>query len=223
MPLNQAYKLQRKDILEVVPTDAKTILDVGCSIGSLGRAIKERQSCEVTGLELNAESGDVASHFLDKVIIGNVDEIDLTHYKIPKRYFDCIIYGDVLEHCLNPWQIVQTHKDYLKDNGTVIVSFPNVRHYTLIFNLLKGDFPYRERGLHDKSHIRWFTKKTMMRLLSEANYSGKIVKRQYRLVENNIYSNFATRANYLAPYVANLLYPFRDFFVFQYIIICKKH
>lgn len=208
-------------MLKYIPKEVRRVLDVGCSIGSLGKALKARQPVYVVGIEIDSKAANIASNILDKVIIGNADTIDLSKHDIPKKYFDCIIYSDVLEHCMDPWQIVKMHKKFLSDEGVIIVSIPNIRHYTVIFNLLKGDFPYRYRGLHDRTHLRWFTKKTAIELFKNNNYEVSIVQRKYRIIEKNINTKFASYANFIAKYIATVLYPFREFFVFQYILFCR--
>lgn len=97
---------------------------------------------------------------IDKVIVGNIERINLTDYFTP-NYFYCIIFADVLEHLKNPWTVLKGTTNFLTDSGFVIISFPNVRHYTTIINLVKGYWPYRERGIHDKTHLRFFTFKNI--------------------------------------------------------------
>jgi 2-polyprenyl-3-methyl-5-hydroxy-6-metoxy-1,4-benzoquinol methylase len=220
-PINPSYTVLRTDILRYIPDNAKRILDVGCSVGSLGKALKKSRQVEIVGIEADQQAAKICSRWLDKVIVGSADDVDLAEHNIPEKYFDCIVYGDVLEHCIDPWSVVEKHRSFLSDEGTIIASIPNVRHYTLIFNLLKGDFPYRNRGLQDKTHLRWFTRRTMVRLFRQNNYNVRIVQRNYRIIEKGINTSFARYANFAAKYLASILYPLRDFLVFQYILECK--
>lgn len=219
--INPSYTILREDLLRYIPKNSKRVLDVGCSIGTLGKALKEMGVQEVVGIEIDPTAASIASRWLDKVITGSADNIDLSEYSFPKKYFDCIVYGDILEHCIDPWTIVRDHKRYLSDKGVIIVSIPNIRHFTVIFNLLLGDFPYRERGIQDKTHLRWFTKKTLIQMFKENGYDVRILQRNYRLCDKNINTHFAKLANSVAKYVANIFYPFREFFVFQYILECR--
>jgi hypothetical protein len=114
------------------------------------------------------------------------------------------------------------YQDFLSETGVVVASIPNVGHYTVLLNILGGNFPYRERGLHDKTHLRWFTKKTIVELFTHNQYDVTIVQRNYRLVEKNINTKAAGYLNLIAKYIALILYPIRDMFVFQYLVLCTK-
>ena len=96
---------------------------------------------------------------IDKVIVGNIERINLTDYFTP-YYFYCIIFADVLEHLKDPWTVLKGTINFF-DSGFVIISILNIRYYTTIINLVKGYWPYRERGLHDKTHLRFFTFKNI--------------------------------------------------------------
>jgi 2-polyprenyl-3-methyl-5-hydroxy-6-metoxy-1,4-benzoquinol methylase len=150
---------------------------LGCSTGILGKALKERQQAYVVGIEINPKAAMIARNVLDKVIVENVDTANLYEYNIQKDFIDFIVYGDVLEHCIDPWKVVKMHRDFLNEKGVVVASIPNVGHYTVLLNILGGNFPYRERGLHDKTHLRWFTKNTIVELFRNNYYDVTIVQR----------------------------------------------
>ena len=180
---NPSYVGERNDILKLVPTNAVKILDVGCSEGILGKRLKERNNAEVVGIEIDENMASFAKQKIDKVIISNVDEINLKKY-LKSNYFDCIIFADILEHLRNPWKIVENVKPFLNNDGVVIVSIPNIRHYTTIFNLLvKGVWSYNDRGIHDKNHLRFFTFKTIKEMFRVAGFKVVNVKRNYRIIE----------------------------------------
>ena len=153
------YSYSRPEIQALIPSSAKKILDIGCGTGELGKALKERQDCEVTGVEIVPEVADKARENLDKVIVGDIEEIidDL-----PENYYDVVIFADVLEHLKNPWKILSQIKTRINAQSIVIISIPNVRHWSVIKDLLEGRWDYQEAGILDKTHLRFFTK----------NYSG---------------------------------------------------
>jgi 2-polyprenyl-3-methyl-5-hydroxy-6-metoxy-1,4-benzoquinol methylase len=106
----------------------------------------------------------VAKEKIDRVIMEDIERINLIDYFQP-NYFDCIIFADVLEHLKDPWAILKNVTNFLTDNGFIITSIPNVRYYTIIFNFLfRGNCPYRERGIHDKNHLRFFTFKNIKKM-----------------------------------------------------------
>lgn len=211
---NLSYIGQRDDILNLIPNNVKKVLDIGCSTGSIGKQIKQRRYVEVVGIELNKKMAKIAKENLDKVIVGNIEKISLADYLKP-NYFDCIICADILEHLKNPWDVLKSITSFLNDEGTVIASIPNIRHYTTINNLLfRGYWPYRERGIHDKAHLRFFTLKNIREMFQNVGLKIIKIKRNYRIIEK------PHEFNRVAKYFGIL--PFKDFLTFQYLIIAKK-
>ncbi len=119
-------KDRREEFLSLVPLDAKKALDVGCGSGGLGSILREK-GIEVIGIENSEGLHKEASEKLKQVFLADIEK-----FQIPfsKGYFDCIIYGDVLEHLIEPLAVLKNHKEYLSDNGYVIASVPNVRYYS---------------------------------------------------------------------------------------------
>jgi len=211
---NTSYIGVRNDIISLVPTNAARILDIGCSIGINGKEIKKKnENAEVIGIEIDREMANEAEKNIDKVILGNIEQIKLTDY-FSIDFFDCIIFADVLEHLKEPWSVLKNAVKHLKPDGVVIISIPNIRHYTTIFNLIfRGYWPYRERGIHDKTHLRFFTLKNIHELLDTARLEIIHMKRNYRIFEKPHPKN--KYARFLAlPLI-------REFFVFQYIVVAK--
>ncbi len=163
------YENPRSDITGLIPANARHILDVGCGTGNLGAAIKNSRggSIEVVGIEINSEAASKAKAKLDRVIEGNVETAALP---FSNGYFDAIIYGDVLEHLIDPWGTLKKHREFLKDDGLVIASIPNVAHYRVIKMLKRREWRYQDAGILDSTHIRFFTIKSISRMFSEAGF-----------------------------------------------------
>ena len=213
--IQPAYTTKRNDISSLVPDTVKTVLDVGCSTGSLSKNLKSQRDIEVTGIEYNSEAGEIARQHLDKVFIGNLETLNLEEILTP-NYFDCIIFGDILEHLQDPWNILKSLLKFLKDDGVIITSLPNVRHYTTIFDLVvRGRWPYRSRGIHDRTHLRFFTRKNIQDLFNYAGLSIKEIRPIYRIREAH------HPMNSYSKYVS-LLPVGKDFFTFQYIVLGSK-
>ena len=212
---NLAYIGKRNDILSLIPQDAKKILDVGCSIGTLGEQIKQKiKSVEVMGIELDDQMAQIAQKKIDKVVIGNVEEIDFKDH-FSSNYFDCIIFADILEHLKNPWKVLKNISSFLNNGGVVIASIPNVRHYTTIISLaIKGYWPYRERGIHDKTHLRFFTLKNIKEMFQDAELKIVTIERNYRIIEK------PSKYNKYSKYFALLF--LKEFLAFQYLIVAKR-
>ncbi len=211
---NPSYIGSRRDIVSLVPYGSEKILDMGCSIGTLGQEIKQKFKAEVVGVELDDQMAQVAKEILDKVIVGDIDELNLEDCLLP-NYFDCIIFADILEHLKNPWSILRRSRSFLKDNGVIIASIPNIRHYDTIINLLfRGYWPYRERGIHDKTHLRFFTLKNIKEMFKDVGLEIIRIERKYRIIERpHSYNRFSKY----------FIFPFlKEFLVFQYLIVSRK-
>lgn len=162
------YEGSRPEIQRLIPKNIKTFLDVGCAEGNLALAVKNTTKCETWGVEPVQEIALEAKGKLDKVIVATVEEsID----KMPENYFDCITFTDVLEHLVDPNKVLTEIKCKLSKDGTIVVSLPNVRFKKNISNLVfKKDWKYENEGILDRTHLRFFTKISMIRMFEEAGY-----------------------------------------------------
>jgi len=171
---DQYYDNYRPEMLAFLPTDVSKILDVGCSNGGFGKSIKENRDVEIWGIEPMNDPATKARSVLDKVIENNIES---AIKELPSNYFDVIYFNDVLEHLLDPYFVLETIKDKLKDGGVVISSIPNIRYFRNFFKLLfNKDFEYTLEGVMDKTHLRFFTTNSIKNMYSNAGYS--IIKHQ---------------------------------------------
>ncbi len=162
---NGYHNLLRREILELIPKTAASILDLGCGTGELGKAVKARQHCFYEGIELNKAAAEIASTHLDNVFQDNLNRFNPTQRN---RRYDCIILGDILEHLINPWEILEKFSAVLSAEGSIIASIPNVAHPWIISQLQKGLFRYDDTGILDKTHLRFFTKTSIFQMFYKA-------------------------------------------------------
>ena len=155
-------------MLEYVPSLCQKVLDVGCGAGSFGASIRKRTGCEVWGVESNAGSIQKAQQNIDKVFHGYFGpELDL-----PPGYFDCIVFNDVLEHMLDPAAALVLARALLSSGGCIVASIPNIGHFPTIWKLvIGGEWEYKEFGILDKTHLRFFTRLSIMRLFQGAGFA----------------------------------------------------
>lgn len=162
------YVHTRPELLAFVPGPIKTALDVGCGSGHFGRALKDKFNCEVWGIEPNENAALEAAKKIDKSI-NNIFLDELPELKDAK--FDIIFFNDVLEHLADPEIALQNCKKLLNPGGHIIASIPNMRWYPVILSLLRyKDFKYELAGVMDKTHLRFFTAKSMRRLFENEGY-----------------------------------------------------
>jgi 2-polyprenyl-3-methyl-5-hydroxy-6-metoxy-1,4-benzoquinol methylase len=153
-----AYTTPRPDVFAMVPASARAILDVGCSNGSLGASLRRASSGRlVFGVEIDPAFAAEARGRLDHVACADLNQWDWDGF-MPGQQFDCIIFADVLEHVIAPGSHLMAAQRRLSSGGCIVISLPNIRHLSSFHSIfLKGTFPQRERGIFDRTHLRWFT------------------------------------------------------------------
>lgn len=171
------YASDRLDIIEFIPRGVKRVLDVGCGYGNMGRRLREEFKAEVVGIEKEERALNIAKDNVDKLIIGDVETITLP---FKQGYFDCIVYGSILEHLRDPWKLLKNHAFYLRKGGSCVACLPNISHYSVIQNLLRDKWEYAPSGLLDDSHLRFFTFSGIEKMFRDAGYNIEEEKRFIR-------------------------------------------
>ena len=165
----------RADVLGLVPGGAGEILDLGCGGGALGQGLKAR-GARVTGVEKNPRAAAAARSRLDRVV-----EADLEGAELPfeEAEFDCILYCDILEHLRDPAALLASTRRFLRPGGRIVVSVPNVRFYPVIKELLfRGRWEYADAGVLDRTHLRFFTLRSIEDMLAGAGYRIERLERK---------------------------------------------
>ena len=160
-------------LARLVPADALRILEVGCGEGRLGARLKAlAPGREVYGIEREPAAAEAARRNLDRVFVLDVEREDPP---LEPRSLDVLLYGDVLEHLVDPLAVLRRHRAFLGPGGVVLTSVPNVQHHSVVAALLGGDFQYESAGLLDATHVRFFTWSTLFKLLLDAGFAPEIV------------------------------------------------
>lgn len=165
--VSEYFQEERHEMLKYIPQDAQIVLDVGCSSGTFGQSLKSSRNIEVWGVELDRDAALDASKKLDRVI-NDAFSPDLN---LPQKGFDCLVFNDVLEHLPDPWAALTYSKELLKDGGIVVASIPNVRYFNNAWEfLVKKNWEYADWGILDKTHLRFFTQKSILSLFEGLGY-----------------------------------------------------
>lgn len=162
------YECSRPEVQALVNPASRTILDVGCASGTLGAQVKEALGAEVWGVEIVEDIARQAEERLDRVLTGSIEDVLPL---LPDQYFDTVIFADVLEHLADPYSVVKRIKSKLSRNGEIVASIPNVRHWSVVKDLLEGRWDYQDAGILDRTHLRFFTRKSVIELFLDAGYS----------------------------------------------------
>ncbi|HEY7155279.1 MAG TPA: class I SAM-dependent methyltransferase [Gemmataceae bacterium] len=170
------YEQARPEVAALVPAECRRVLEVGCAGGELGRLLRSRGH-HVIGIELVPEMAEKARRWLDCVLTA---DIETDGFPFPPDSFDAIIFADVLEHLIDPWRVLREAVDVLAESGVVVASIPNVQNIDVLRRLLRGRWEYRERGILDRGHLRFFTLHTIRDLFAQAGLTLEHVGHRYR-------------------------------------------
>ena len=150
------------------------VLDLGAGPGILGRHLVEQLGCTVDGVEYQQAAVEQAAHWYRRLECVDLEQIDLAEY-FGDCHYEFIICADILEHLRWPANLLGQLPGLLAPNGQVLASVPNVAHAGLIAELLAGEFRYRPEGLLDETHLRFFTLRSLLRLLEEVGLQAVAV------------------------------------------------
>jgi 2-polyprenyl-3-methyl-5-hydroxy-6-metoxy-1,4-benzoquinol methylase len=210
-----AYTTPRPDVSGMVPSTAKMILDVGCSNGALGASLRSMVSGrQITGIDADPAMCREASTKLDRVITVDLDQFQWADV-FPEAIFDCIIFADVLEHLRDPLGHLKQAQCCLRPGGSLVISLPNIRHLSAAYSIFaRGTFPRRDRGIFDRTHLRWFTFRDAKKLVCDAGFRMEAITTSIRLGDRG--DGFLNRvARKLLSPVENIP-PVREFLGYQF-------
>ncbi len=209
------YSNIRLDLINLIDKKSQNlkVLEIGAAYGETLFYLKQNGiASELVGVDIFEDAKNKQNYKpLDQFIFGDIEKIDLPEYF---QHFDLILLADVLEHLFEPKSVLETLKKYLKEDGKIIISMPNIRYYSALYKIVfKGDFKYEESGIFDYTHVRFYCRKNIQELLETAGY--KVLKQESSII------------NYQGKSIAKLinlitLGIFEEFFSTQYFFVVKK-
>lgn len=169
----RSFQAERSDLANLVPEGIRSVLDVGCAMGGYAKTLKKlRPELTITGIELNPLMAEQARPHYNDLIVRPIEEVHLD------KKFDLVNCGDILEHLQDPWTMLKRLHALLCSDGYLVLSVPNVGHWTIVRGLLKGEFEYVPLGLLCIGHIRWFTESSLCQTLFETGFVPDEFQRQ---------------------------------------------
>lgn len=159
----------------------KRVLELGCATGYMSRVLRQR-GCQVVGIEIDAAAAVVAAAECERVIVGDLEQLDLAQ-ELGDDRFDVVVAADVLEHLREPGQLLAALRPFFRPGGYLVASLPNIAHGSVRLALLEGRFPYSETGLLDRTHLRFYTLESMITLFETAGYSLDHLERKEQAIE----------------------------------------
>ena len=195
--------------------NGKRVLEVGAGPGSITKILKGAGNCRVTGLEIDDSAIVKLKEFCEKVYKTDLNDPEWSDQLSEEEPFGVIVAADVLEHVYNPLAVLKAMADIAGSDGEVVISLPHVGHNAIIACLLSEDFDYRDWGLLDRTHIRFFGLKNMQQLFDDAGL--KIIDAQFVITppEN---SEFADKWNALSAEMRSALSSHKHGSVYQVVI-----
>lgn len=180
-PVDDIYHtVGRSELAQMFTNVPSLILDVGCSAGSNAALVKSRfPGSRAWGIEMNRDAAALARQKLDRVLHGRFEDFDLRREGIAHGTLDAVLLTDVLEHMYDPWDVMVKLRPYMSPTGQLVLSIPNVRNLWLMDELSKGNWTYDAAGLLDITHIRFFTRKEMLKFAEETGY--RVIQTRYSI------------------------------------------
>jgi 2-polyprenyl-3-methyl-5-hydroxy-6-metoxy-1,4-benzoquinol methylase len=209
----------RPEIQALLAPQGRRILDVGCAAGCLGSALKGQGAAFVAGIEASRESAVQARAVLDLVVEG---DLQTSQFPFAPASFDYLVFADVLEHVVDPDAALARLLPFLRPDGRVIVSVPNMRFYAVLARLLFDRWSYTDSGVRDRTHVRIFTRRSLVAMLEGAGLEVERLCRNTRLFEDQ--SRIGRLGALLTTIVRRLVAPWmlRDLLAFQFVVVARR-
>ena len=162
---------RRDNLVPLLSFEPRFALDIGCAAGGGARVVKEAfPSCVLWGIEPDARAAEAASACMDRVITGSFESVDWAAQGVIAGAVDTVFLLDVLEHMYDPWRTLAKLRSFVSRDAQLVISLPNVRNMFIIRDLMNGYWHYRDFGLLDATHIRFFTEYEALRLIYQTGF-----------------------------------------------------
>lgn len=221
MQSTPAYDVLNEDLFALIPESSHRFVDIGCMLGTMAKAVRARRpDCEYIGIDIDEGYVDAAKDHCTRAILGDVESLpeEIWGGLFPS---DCWIMGDCLEHLRDPWTLLKKVRAQIAPGGAIVVCLPNAQHWSVQARLATGQFFYEQSGLMDRTHLRWFTRSTMIKMFEETGWAIEkgLARRLPANGDNHPVMNAIgslAQVCQFDPEVAK-----QDAEVFQYLFLCR--
>ncbi len=157
-------------LLQMLPAGLSHVVDVGCMRGALARAYREKNpDSHWTGIDIMPDNAEAARKYCQETLCCNIENLSDAEFSRFNKA-QAWIFGDTLEHLLEPGALLARIRSIIPADGMIITSIPNAQNWNVQMRLNNGQFRYEESGLLDRSHIRFFTRITILEMFQQAGY-----------------------------------------------------
>lgn len=182
MDQTPATEQHNPDLLSFIPKDVRRIVEVGCGSGALAREYKKiNGACSYIGIDVVPEYTKLARRYCDTVLELDIESVD-EKFLQDNLNCDCWVFGDALEHLRDPWLLLSRVRKIIPGEGNIVACIPNAQHWSVQARLNCGMFRYQISGLLDKTHLRWFTRTTIIEMFQTAGF--RIVEGRPRIFDD---------------------------------------
>lgn len=193
----------------------KTVLEVGCATGYMTKFLKENYNCVIDCIDIDADAAISAAPYSRKTIVADIENFDFS--SLDTKY-DVILFADVLEHLRFPENILVKSKYCLKNEGIIVASIPNITHASICNEIANGRFEYRHLGLLDNTHIKFFSRSSLLRMFIDCGFT--IEKLDFILVLPEE-TEFASKIDHMfLKYVQSVN---EDWNTYQFVLVAKTN
>lgn len=217
----RAQVIGQNDSLALIASqlkDGDRVLDLGMGAGSLARLVDRGRGIRFDGVTINPEEQKLAAPYYERTWVADLELAELSALAEISTY-DAIVCADVLEHLRQPEKVLEASHRLLKRDGRMLISVPNVAYAGLIAELMEGEFRYRPEGLLDQTHLRFFTRRSLVRFLSGCGWAVQSCQAVDLPV---LASEFGPDFNLLPPPVAEYLQVLGDARTYQFVVSATR-
>lgn len=198
--------------------DGSRVLEFGTANGKLTKYLAENKNCAVYGVELNESDAKIALKYAQDIVVCDIEKFDWFN-EYSSYVFDCIIFGDVLEHLRRPDIVLEKARELLSPSGKILISIPNISNNAVIMELLENKFNYSDTGLLDSTHIKFFTKESLEKLISDCGLFIELYTAIHREPQVTEFSqNYEHFPSEVSEYLQNRQYST----VYQFLVVARK-